>query len=64
MNANTIPQIEGYLNDTAHLLPMALEVRHDSFLNDDFFNLLSNYGTTTCITDVAGRRDLDRKSVV
>lgn len=58
MNADNASQIEKYFTETGHLLPLSLEVRHHSFLNDDFFNMMSHLGTTTCITDVAGRRDL------
>ncbi|MFY0675249.1 MAG: DUF72 domain-containing protein [Bacteroidia bacterium] len=58
MNADSATQIEKYFTEVGHLLPFSLEVRHHSFLNDDFFNLLQKLGATTCITDVAGRRDL------
>jgi uncharacterized protein YecE (DUF72 family) len=58
MNADSAAQIEKYFSETGHFLPLSLEVRHHSFLNDDFFNTLQKLGTTTCITDVAGRRDL------
>ncbi|MGB0432455.1 MAG: DUF72 domain-containing protein [Bacteroidia bacterium] len=58
MNADSSMQIEKYFAETGHLLPFALEVRHQSFLNDDFFNKLSALGVSTCITDVAGKRSL------
>ena len=58
MNAETFGQIEHYLQESSHLLPLALEVRHHTFLHDEFWDMLTQFGTTTCITDVAGRRDL------
>jgi len=58
MSAESLPQIEKYFKETSHLLPLALEIRHASFLHNDFFSMLHIYGISTCITDVAGRREL------
>ncbi len=58
MTIDSFNQIEKYFLDTAHLLPLSIEVRHESFLNDDFFTALSKLGISTCITDVAGKRNL------
>ena len=54
--------LEALLRQWPREIPLAVEVRHESFhLNNHnhcFFDLCFKYGATALVTDVAGRRDL------
>ncbi|MEN9610345.1 MAG: hypothetical protein RLZZ628_1159 [Bacteroidota bacterium] len=58
-----LPILETFLKKYAHQIPLAIEVRHEEwFENSNYgnllFELLENYGVSTVITDVSGRRDV------
>ncbi len=55
--------LDAFLDDFPREIPLAIEVRHESFFEktaaaDAFFQLLADAKTTVVITDVAGRRDV------
>jgi uncharacterized protein YecE (DUF72 family) len=54
---------EQYIARFPKTIPLAVEIRHPTWFDtpqyfDTFFSLLENYGVTTVLTDVAGRRDV------
>ena len=59
-----VPVLERFLKVFPADIPLAVEVRHESFFRsgsaavEDFFYLLQSKGCSTVITDVAGRRDV------
>jgi uncharacterized protein YecE (DUF72 family) len=58
-----LPVLDRFLSRTAHLIPLAVEVRHPVFFQNGpesryLFDLLEQYQTAAVITDVAGRRDV------
>ena len=61
--ADRLPLIERFLQRWPRLLPLALEVRHESWFDDPFaterlMDTLAAHGVAAVITDVAGRRDV------
>lgn len=57
------PHLEAYLNSWPEGLPLAVEVRHTDWLNDEevaepYYDLLEDRELATVITDTPGRRDL------
>ncbi|WP_116105327.1 DUF72 domain-containing protein [Lewinella sp. IMCC34191] len=61
--ADRLPLIERFLQRWPSLLPLALEVRHESWFADPFatealMDTLAAHQTAAVITDVAGRRDV------
>jgi uncharacterized protein YecE (DUF72 family) len=62
-NPKNLPILETFLKKYAHQTPFAIEVRHEAWFEDSnagnlLFELLENYGVSTVITDVSGRRDV------
>lgn len=60
---NQLPTLEIFLKQFPNHIPLAIEVRHESwFQNPDhskaFFACLEQYRASTVISDVAGRRDV------
>lgn len=60
---NRLALLEQFLEKFPKNLPLAVEVRHESWFNnpthfDKLFQLLEQYQISTVITDVAGRRDV------
>jgi uncharacterized protein YecE (DUF72 family) len=60
---NTIGILETYLKKFPKFVPLAIELRHEDWFtnphhHDAVFKLFENYGISTVITDVAGRRDV------
>lgn len=58
-----LPMLERFLEKWSKEIPLAIEVRHESWFNDSdnfnrLFNLLEKYQISTVITDVSGRRDV------
>ena len=61
--ADRLPLIERFLQRWPKVLPLALEVRHESWFDDPFateqlMDTLAAHGVAAVITDVAGRRDV------
>lgn len=61
--ADRLPVLENFLKHFPRQIPLAVEVRHESWFNSvknstQLFNMLEKYNTSTVITDVAGRRDV------
>ncbi|MBB4077637.1 uncharacterized protein YecE (DUF72 family) [Lewinella aquimaris] len=61
--ADRLPVVEHFLDRWPRLLPLALEVRHESWFADPFkteslMDALAARGVAAVITDVAGRRDV------
>ena len=61
--ADRLPLIERFLQRWPGVLPLALEVRHESWFADPFaterlMDALAAHGVAAVITDVAGRRDV------
>jgi uncharacterized protein YecE (DUF72 family) len=55
--------LERFLDQFPPEIPLAVEVRHPTFFNgapaaESYFQILTDHGTATVITDVAGRRDV------
>ena len=55
--------LEGYLDHWPQGVPLAVEVRHTDWLNDEeiserYYDLLEDHNLATVITDTPGRRDL------
>lgn len=62
-SAHDLKTLMRFLDIFPHEIPLAVEVRHESFFkptaqSEDFFELLRARNTTAVITDVAGRRDV------
>lgn len=62
-STQNLPVLARFLDVFPADIPLAVEVRHESFFKpgiaaDDFFQLLQTYNVSTVITDVAGRRDV------
>ena len=58
-----LPQLTAFLDRWPRLLPLAVEVRHESWFSDPFatealMDALASRGIAAVITDVAGRRDV------
>lgn len=57
-----LPVLELFLKKWPPALPLAVEIRHKDFFrkngSEKFFQLLENQRIATCMTDVAGRRDV------
>ena len=58
-----LSQLEKFLKSFPREIPLAIELRHESWFNNPqnreaIFSMLQGYGTATVITDVAGRRDV------
>ncbi len=64
-----LPSLARFLKNWPHDLPLAIEVRHEGFFSKkpdgkllseagEYFQMLENQGIATCISDVAGRRDV------
>ncbi len=58
-----LPLLHRFLQAFPTTLPLAVEARHESFFQNDgastaLFQTLTDYGASTVITDVAGRRDV------
>ena len=63
LGSDRLPVLEAFLKNWPNHIPLAVEVRHESWFNDKsqtdkWINLLSAQKTATVITDVAGRRDV------
>ena len=61
--ANRLPLLESFLQQFPTTIPLAVEVRHESWFSSQdaseaLFDLLETYDRTAVITDVAGRRDV------
>ena len=61
--ADRLPVIERFLDRWPRLLPLALEVRHESWFSDPYatealMDALAARGVAAVISDVAGRRDV------
>ncbi|MBC6994071.1 DUF72 domain-containing protein [Neolewinella lacunae] len=61
--AERLPQLEAFLDRWPRVLPLAIEVRHESWFADPFatealMDALAARGVAAVITDVAGRRDV------
>ena len=61
--ADRMPVVTGFLERWPRLLPLALEVRHESWFTDPFatehlMDTLAAFGVAAVISDVAGRRDV------
>ena len=61
--ADRLPVIERFLDRWPRLLPLALEVRHESWFSDPYatealMDTLAARGVAAVISDVAGRRDV------
>ncbi len=62
-SADRLPALERFLDRWPRLLPLAVEVRHESWFSDPFatealMDALAARGVAAVITDVAGRRDV------
>lgn len=62
-NISRLPMLERFLDKWPTEVPLAIEVRHESWFNDSnnfnrLFDLLERKNISTVITDVAGRRDV------
>ncbi|MBR9921172.1 MAG: DUF72 domain-containing protein [Bacteroidetes bacterium] len=61
-NLEKLPFLERFLGLFPQEIPLAVEVRHETFFEPDvgeaLFKLLEKYDRTAVITDVAGRRDV------
>jgi uncharacterized protein YecE (DUF72 family) len=58
-----LPMLERFLEKWSEEIPLAIEVRHETWFNNDtnfnqLFDLLESHNISTVITDVAGRRDV------
>lgn len=58
-----LSNLDVFLKKAAKILPLAVEVRHEEWFENEnagqvLFDMLENYGVSTVITDVAGRRDV------
>ena len=57
-----LPILERFLENWPSAIPLAVEVRHESFFQKKeavhFFQLLENQRVAPCLSDVAGRRDV------
>ena len=58
-----LPMLERFLSKWSKEIPLAIEVRHETWFNNDanfdqLFDLLEQHEISTVITDVAGRRDV------
>ena len=54
---------EKYISKFPKNIPLAIELRHETWFSNEkqfktVFDMLENYGISTVITDVAGRRDV------
>lgn len=61
--ADRLPVLEAFLKAFPLHIPLAVEVRHESWFESvknatQLFDILEKYNTSTVITDVAGRRDV------
>jgi uncharacterized protein YecE (DUF72 family) len=61
--ADRLKLLEGFLDRWPRMLPLAVEVRHESWFSDPFatealMDALAARGVAAVITDVAGRRDV------
>lgn len=61
--ADRLPVLDAFLGRWPRVLPLAVEVRHESWFSDPFatealMDTLARHGTAAVITDVAGRRDV------
>lgn len=61
--SDRLPVLENFLKKFPREIPLAIEVRHESWFArtehaEKLFQLLERYYTSTVITDVAGRRDV------
>ncbi len=61
--ADALGILEAFLKKYAHFLPLAIEVRHEEWFNTaqhwtKMCAMLRQYGVSTVITDVSGRRDV------
>lgn len=59
----SLPLLERFLTAWSKGIPLAVEVRHEGFFNNEsnfnqFFNTLTYFGVASVITDVSGRRDV------
>ncbi|MEL6356516.1 MAG: DUF72 domain-containing protein [Bacteroidota bacterium] len=62
-DASRLPTLDRFLGAWPQLLPIAVEVRHESWFNDptqteSLIDTLANHRACAVITDVAGRRDV------
>lgn len=62
-STQNLPVLARFLDVFPGDIPLAVEVRHESFFKtgiaaEDFFKLLQTHNVSTVITDVAGRRDV------
>ncbi len=62
-SSREMPLLSRFLDMFPNSLPLAVEVRHESFFQDPattrtFFQLLRDHDRSSLITDVAGRRDV------
>ncbi len=62
-DASRLPQLEQFLTAFSSSIPIAVEVRHESWFNepdtrDKLFSTITALGRSLVITDVAGRRDV------
>lgn len=62
-SSDRLPVLENFLKKFPKEIPLAIEVRHESWFArtehaESLFQLLERYNTSTVITDVAGRRDV------
>jgi uncharacterized protein YecE (DUF72 family) len=58
-----LPLLERFFQAWGKAIPLAVEIRHEDIFKHQeqfelFFNTLENYGMSSVITDVAGRRDV------
>ncbi len=58
-----LPMLERFLSKWSKEIPLAIEVRHETWFNDSdnfnrLFDLLESKNISTVITDVSGRRDV------
>ncbi len=57
--ANKLGLLESFIKKFPHGVPLAIELRHESWFEDQqVFDLFENHNISTVITDVAGRRDV------
>lgn len=61
--SNKLNLLEHFIKDFPQHLPLAIELRHESWFNEKssfeaVFELFENYNISPVITDVAGRRDV------
>ncbi len=62
-SVRNLPVLERFLDGFPAAIPLAVEVRHESFFQhsaaaEDYFQMLGQHRVSTVITDVAGRRDV------